>query len=81
MVKIIAIIFFAVIAVLALGFSVLNFQFVDINIYITTIKLPLAVALTIELVVGIFIGCIAVYIQTVKIRSENKILIRQLNKK
>jgi len=81
MVRIIAIIFFAVIAVLALGFSLLNFQVVDINFFSAHVQLPLAVALTIELIAGIFIGFIAAYIHTVKLKSENRILSRQLNKK
>lgn len=81
MIRIIAIIFFAAIAILALGFSLLNFQIVDINLYVTHIQLPLAVALTIELIAGICIGFIATYVHTVKLKSENKILSRHLNKK
>lgn len=81
MVRIIAIIFFAATAVLALGFSLLNFQIVDINFFSAHIKLPLAVALTVELIAGIFIGFIAAYTQIIKLKSENKILSRQLNKK
>jgi len=77
----IAIIFFAIIAILALIFSLLNFQLVNINLYSTQIQLPLAVALTIELVVGIFIGFGAAYVHTLKLKSENNILIRQVKKK
>jgi len=65
----------------AVGFSLLNFQNVEINLYIMKIELPLAVALTIELFAGIGIGYIAQYVQTLKLKSENKILSRQLGKK
>ena len=81
MVRIIAIIFFSVSAFLALGFSLLNFQIVDINLYIVRMQLPLAVALTIELIAGICIGLIVAYIHIVKLKSENRILSNQLNKK
>ncbi|MDC9729872.1 MAG: LapA family protein [Methyloprofundus sp.] len=81
MIKIIAIIFFIVIAIGALGFSLLNFQIVDINFYSMHIQLPLAVALTIELIVGIIIGFFASYTQLVKLKAENRMLTRGLNKK
>ena len=81
MVRIIAIIFFSVSAFLALWFSLLNFQIVDINLYIASIQLPLAVALTIELVAGICIGFIVAYTRIIKLKSENRILSNQLSKK
>jgi len=81
MIRIVVIIFFAMIACLAVGFSLLNFQNVQIDLYIMQIELPLAVALTIELFAGIGIGYIAQYVHTLKLKSENKILSRQLDKK
>jgi len=81
MIRILVIIFFTIIACVAVGFSLLNFQNVEINLYIMKIELPLAVALTIELFAGIGIGYIAQYIHTLKLKSENKILSRQLGKK
>ena len=81
MIRILAIIFFTIVACVAVGFSLLNFQNVEINLYVMKIELPLAVALTIELFAGIGIGYTALYIQTLKLKSENKILSRQLGKK
>jgi len=48
MIRIIVLVFFSLIAVIALIFSLLNFHSVEINLYITSIKIPLALALTIE---------------------------------
>ncbi|MEE9355375.1 MAG: LapA family protein, partial [Methylococcaceae bacterium] len=61
--KIILILVFLLIALVALVFSLLNFQPVEINLYFTTISLPLAIALTIELFAGIGIGLLAAFFQ------------------
>lgn len=77
MMRIIVVSFFALIAVIALIFSLLNFQAVEINLYFTSIKMPLALALTIELFAGIFIGFIAAFIHVVKLKSQYKSLNRK----
>ena len=80
MMRIIVLAFFSLIAVIALVFSLLNFHSVDVNLYITTIKLPLAVALTIELFAGIFIGFLAAFIHILKLKSQYKVLSKQILK-
>ncbi|NOQ15001.1 MAG: DUF1049 domain-containing protein [Methyloprofundus sp.] len=77
MMRMLAVSFFALIAVIALIFSLLNFQTVEINLYITSIQMPLALALTIELFAGIFIGFLAAFMHIVKLKSQYKSLNRQ----
>ena len=76
MMRILVVSFFGLIAIIALIFSLLNFQAVEINLYITTIQMPLALALTIELFAGIFIGFLAAFIHIVKLKSQYKSLHR-----
>ncbi len=78
MMRIIAVSFFALIALIALVFSLLNFQAVEINFYITTIQMPLALALTIELFAGIVIGFLAAFIHIIKLKSQYKSLNRKI---
>ena len=78
MMRIIVVSFFGLIAIIALIFSLLNFQAVEINLYLTTIKMPLALALTIELFAGIFIGFLAAFMHIVKLKSQFKSLSRQV---
>ncbi len=75
--KFLALIIFLAIFIVALIFSVLNFQFVEINLYFTTISLPLTVALAIELIAGIAIGFLAAMVHILKLKSQYA----QLNKK
>ncbi len=56
--------FFAFIFVIALVFSLRNFQMVEIDLIAFSISLPLAVALTIELLAGIFLGVFATLYHT-----------------
>lgn len=75
--KLVILIIFSVIFFVALIFSVLNFHLVEINLGITSISLPLAVALTIELFVGILIGVLAAFWQIIRLKADYA----QLNKK
>ena len=77
MMRIIVVSFFALIAIVALIFSLRNFQTVEIDLYLTTIHMPLALALTIELFAGIFIGFLAAFVHIFKLKSEYKLLNRQ----
>ncbi len=79
MMRIVAIFFFFIIAVIALFFSLLNFQPVEISLYFTSIKMPLAIALTIELFAGIFIGFLVAFIHIVRLKSQFKSLSRQIS--
>ncbi|NOR80245.1 MAG: DUF1049 domain-containing protein [Methyloprofundus sp.] len=78
MMRILVVSFFGLIAIIALIFSLLNFQAVEINLYITTIQMPLALALTIELFAGIFIGFLAAFMHIVKLKSQYKSLNRKV---
>ena len=78
MMRIMVVSFFGLIAIIALIFSLLNFQEVEINLYITTIQMPLALALTIELFAGIFIGFLAAFMHIVKLKSQYKSLSRKV---
>ncbi len=78
--KIILVLIFSVIALIALVFSLLNFQPVEINLYFTTVSLPLAIALFIELVAGIGIGLLAAFFQIIKLKSQYSKLNKKLPK-
>lgn len=75
--KILPLILFFMIFIIALVFSISNFQAVEINLYFTSISLPLALALTIELFAGIAIGYFIAFFQILKLKSQYA----QLNKK
>ncbi len=64
----------------ALVFSVLNFQSIEINLYFFKISLPLAVALTIELFSGIIIGYLVAMTNIMKLKAQYRQLCRQLGK-
>jgi putative membrane protein len=66
-----------IIFVVALVFSVLNFHAVEIHLYVTTISMPLALALTIELFAGILIGLLASFFYILKLKTR----FAELNKK
>jgi len=78
--KILAVLIFSVIIIIAIIFSLLNFQLIAINLYFTQIKLPLALALTLELFAGIGIGLLAAFIHIVKLKSQYISLNRKLTK-
>ena len=77
MMRIIVASFFALIAFIAVIFSLRNFQTIEIDLYITTIQMPLALALTIELFAGIFIGFLAAFMHILKLKSQYKSLNRK----
>ncbi len=68
---------FFIIFIIALIFSVLNFQPVSVNLYFFTISLPLTVALTLELFFGIAIGFLAALVHILKLKAQ----FAQLDKK
>ncbi len=78
--KIILLIIFSVVFFIALIFSLLNFQLVQINLGFTSISLPLTVALTIELFVGILIGLLVAFFRVVKLKSDYTQLSKQLDR-
>jgi len=75
--RIILLIIFSIVFIIALIFSLLNFHLVQINLGFTSLNLPLTVALTIELFAGVLIGLLVAFLKIVKLKSEYA----QLNKK
>jgi uncharacterized integral membrane protein len=73
--KILVLINFIIIFFIALIFSVLNFHPVQINLYFTSFSMPLALGMTLELLAGIVIGILTMYLRLIKIKvnySKNK---------
>lgn len=62
--RLLILLFFALVFVIALVFSLRNFQLVEIDLIAFSVSLPLAVALTIELIAGIFLGVFATLYHT-----------------
>lgn len=69
---------FSLIALVAVIFSLRNFQIIDIDLYFMTIHMPLALALTLELFAGIFIGFLGTFIHIIKLKSQYKLLDRKV---
>lgn len=78
MIKVIYGLGFAVIFMIALAFSLKNLQPVSINLFIGKINVPLALALTAELLAGVAIGLAVQFTQVLRLKSENGRLRRQL---
>ena len=78
--NILIVIVFIIITFIALVFSLLNFQLVTINLYFTTLTLPLALALTIELLAGIGIGFFIAFKHIVKLKRQYTSIHKKLNK-
>jgi len=72
------IVFFMIVAT-AFGFSLLNFQVVNINLYLMELNIPLAVALSLELVIGVVIGFTLCFLQMRAFKIDNKVLQKQLS--
>jgi uncharacterized integral membrane protein len=78
--KIILLVVFFVVFIIALIFSLLNFHLVQINLGFTSLSLPLTVALTIELFAGIIIGLLVAFLRILKLKSDYAQLNKQLNR-
>ncbi len=70
MLNIITIIFFIILIILGLSFSLLNSTPVELNYYFSRIQLPLAFALVTALVIGVLFGALAVLSMVVKLKRE-----------
>ncbi len=68
--KVLVLINFAIIFFVALIFSILNFHPVQINLYFTSVSLPLAVVMTLELLAGIIIGILVMFMRILKIKAR-----------
>lgn len=78
--KLIALICFTIIFMIALIFSVLNFHLVQINLFFTTLQLPLALVLVMQLITGIIIGVLAIFYQMIQLKTQYTDLNKKLSK-
>lgn len=78
--KFLSIVIFVSIFFVALIFSILNFHSVQINLYFFTISMPLALALTLELLAGIVIGLMVSSINLLKLKSQYAKLMKKIEK-
>ncbi len=78
--KVILILLFSVVFIIALIFSLLNFHLVQINLGFTSLSLPLTVALTIELFAGVIIGLLVAFLKIVKLKAEYAQLNKQVSR-
>lgn len=78
--KFLSIVIFISIFIVALIFSILNFHSVQINLYFFTISMPLALALTLELLAGIVIGLMVSGINLLKLKSQYAKLVKKIEK-
>lgn len=63
--------FFPLVFAAALLFSLGNSQTTDINFLIGTVRLPLALALTLELLAGVLIGVVVQFPTLLRLKSTN----------
>jgi putative membrane protein len=68
--KIIGIIFFVLLLVLGLSFSLLNATPVELNYYFGSIELPLAFALVLTLAIGALLGLLGMLSMVFKLQRE-----------
>ncbi len=78
--RVLTTILFLLIFFVALVFSILNFQTVEVDLYFFSISLPLTIALTIELFVGILIGYLVALVNMMKLKAQYSQLSRKLAK-
>ena len=71
MIRIVYALAFAAISVLALFFSLKNLQPVSINLFISVVTVPLAFALTAELLLGAAVGASVQFIYLLRLKAEN----------
>ena len=69
---------FALIFAVALLFSLKNLQTVNIHLFIGTIHVPLALALLVELLVGVVLGWGVQFIYSFKLKAEQVRLLKAL---
>lgn len=78
--KILALITFSIIFFIALVFSVLNFHPVEINLYFTSLQMPLALVMTLELIAGMIIGILATFVHIIRLKTQYAKLNKKMRK-
>lgn len=71
--------FFLVVFIIALAFSILNIHPVEVNFYYGKVTLPFALVLTLELLAGVFIGITGCFMQYLRLKTQHAKLKKQLN--
>lgn len=72
-------VFFLVIFIIALLFSILNIHPVEVNFYYGSVTLPFALVLTLELLAGVLIGISGCLMQFIRLKTQNAKLKKQLS--
>lgn len=75
--RILTVIIFIIVFTVGAAFSAINTNPVDINYYMGTLTVPLSLIMILSLIIGIILGAIAIFINSLRLRYEN----RRLNKK
>lgn len=78
--RVLTLLIFFIVFLVALVFSVLNFHSVEINLHFTTITMPLIVALMIDFFIGILTGAAVAFIYIVKLKAQYAKLTKMLDK-
>lgn len=79
MIKVAYALSFTAIFIVALVFSLKNLQSVSIHLFIGTVSMPLALALTLELLGGVAIGLAVQFARVLRLKTENGRLRKQLS--
>ncbi len=79
MLNIISIIFFIILIILGLSFSLLNATLVPLNYYFSSVELPLAFALMTALMIGALFGALGVLSVVIKLKRETMRLKKTIN--
>jgi putative membrane protein len=77
--RIITIIIFIAVFAAGAAFSAINNGPVDIQYYLGTLTLPLSVVVIVSLIIGILLGALAIFIGTLRLRYENRRLLKKID--
>jgi len=77
--KYLTIIFYSIIILIAIGFAVLNANAVQINFYLTTVRMPVSILVVLLLGCGALLGYIMSLGRYLKLNRKNRSLQSQLN--
>ena len=66
--------------ILGVSFAILNAEAVQINYYVATRHMPLSLLMVICFGIGVLLGLAVLFLKVVRLRIDNRLLRRQLNK-
>lgn len=76
--RMLMILFYLVIILLGVSFSVLNAGFVHLNLYFKTVTIPISVLMFAMLGFGVLLGCVLFLLKYWRLKSECRKLKKQL---